>query len=83
MLLVVLSVSISFAGLLMPPYLQALTPTTVYVIVECDSPDTVTVKYGVDSLYRMSVKTVLFTIHVHYTNKMAYDVCSSSKRQSK
>jgi hypothetical protein len=57
MLLVVLSVSVSFAGLLMSPYLQALTPTSVYVMVECSSQDTVIVRYGADSTYGMFART--------------------------
>ncbi|MHB9133480.1 MAG: purple acid phosphatase family protein [Armatimonadota bacterium] len=35
-----------FAKILMPPYLQAVTTNSVYVLVECDSPTPVTVEYG-------------------------------------
>ena len=57
LVLAVLSVSVSFAGLLMSPYLQALTPTSVYVMVESSSQDTVTVRYGADTTYGMFART--------------------------
>ena len=72
MLLVVLSVHVSFAGLLMSPYLQALTPTSVYVMVECSSQDTVTVRYGADTTYGMFAKTetILVTTGSTYVHRI-------------
>jgi hypothetical protein len=72
LVLVLLSVSVSFAGLLMSPYLQALTPTSVYVMVECDSPDTVTVQYGVDTGYGMSARseTIAVTTESTYVHRI-------------
>ena len=40
------ALSVSGAGIIMRPYLQALTPTSVCVLVETDAPGTVTVVYG-------------------------------------
>jgi len=55
--LTLLLASLSPAGMLMTPYLQALTPTSVYVLVECDSQDTVTVQYGLMGVCDMSAMT--------------------------
>ena len=56
-LLLTLSLSASVAGIVMSPYLQALTPTSVCVLVECDSEDTVTVRYGVAGRHDLSART--------------------------
>lgn len=50
-------VSLSPAGMIMTPYLQALTPTSVYVLVECDSQDSVIVQYGLMGGYGLSATT--------------------------
>ncbi len=44
--LAALALSVSDAGILMRPYLQALTPTSVYVLVESDASAPLSVKYG-------------------------------------
>lgn len=44
-------------GILMSPYLQALTPTSVYVLVEADSPGELTVEYGTTPDLGLSAKT--------------------------
>jgi hypothetical protein len=46
LLLPLAALSVSTAGVIMRPYLQALTPTSVYVLVESDLPDVITVEYG-------------------------------------
>jgi hypothetical protein len=49
--------SLSGAAILMRPYLQALTPTSVYVLVECDTPGAITVEYGTTADCGLSAKT--------------------------
>jgi predicted phosphodiesterase len=44
--LLLIHAPLSMGGILMGPYLQALTPTSVYVLVETDSPGDITVEYG-------------------------------------
>jgi len=39
------------ASIIMQPYLQACTNNSIYIIVECDSTNTVLVKYGTDTNY--------------------------------
>ncbi len=43
--------------MLMPPYLQAVTSNSIYVLVESSSADTVTVEYGPTSTYGRSART--------------------------
>jgi acid phosphatase type 7 len=47
------------ARIIMTPYLQAVTTTTVYVMVECDNHDSVTVNFGLTPEYGLSAKTEL------------------------
>jgi hypothetical protein len=54
---VVFQASLSPAGMIMTPYLQALTPTSVFVLVECDSRDSVTVQYGLKGDFGASATT--------------------------
>jgi len=46
-----------FGAMVRTPYLQAVTQNSVYVLVECDSSDPVTVEYGETSLYGSSAVT--------------------------
>ncbi|MEI6434923.1 MAG: metallophosphoesterase [Bacteroidota bacterium] len=48
-----------FARIIMQPYLQAVTTSSVFVLIECDSPDTVEVKFGTSKTYNLSAKTEL------------------------
>ena len=53
-LAVVLCLATAMAGraaMLMTPYLQAVTPTSLYVLVECDNTNPVTVEYGPTTSY--------------------------------
>jgi acid phosphatase type 7 len=50
------------AGILMKPYLQAVTTTSVYVLVECDSRDTVTVMFGLTPDLPSMAKTELISL---------------------
>ena len=53
---------IGFTGhskIIMKPYLQAVTMTSIYVMAECDSKDTVIVKYGATDFYGNSAKTAI------------------------
>lgn len=45
--------------ILMKPYLQAVTANSIYVMVECDSRDTVTVKFGISPSYGSTAETEL------------------------
>lgn len=45
------------ADIVMTPYLQAVTKSSIYVLVECSTQDTVTVMYGLTSSYGSSAKT--------------------------
>ena len=56
-LLAFVALSVSTAGIIMRPYLQALTPTSVYVLVESDSPGAVNVVYGTAPDCGLSAKT--------------------------
>ncbi len=47
----------SQARILMTPYLQAVTTNSVYVMVECDSRDTVWVDFGMTATYDHSATT--------------------------
>ena len=51
------ALSVSTAGIVMRPYLQALTPTSVYVLVESDSQGDITVEYGTAPDCSLSAKT--------------------------
>ena len=57
LLLLVLSISVSAADIVMPPYLQGLTAGTVYVLVESTNQDTVTIQYGTGAGYGDSAAT--------------------------
>ncbi len=46
-----------WAGLTMAPYLQAVTPTSIYVMVESTSKDPVTVEYGTSDKLGSTAKT--------------------------
>jgi predicted phosphodiesterase len=50
------------AKIIMTPYLQAVTSTSVYVMVECDKPDTVTVNYGLTPDYGLMAKTEIIAL---------------------
>lgn len=41
----------------MPPYVQAVLPNSAYILVETDTPDTVTVNYGLTPGYGLVAKT--------------------------
>lgn len=56
-LLVFCCLSSAFPGIIMRPYLQALTPTSVYVLVESDKPGAITVEYGKTPECGMSSET--------------------------
>lgn len=45
------------AGIIMSPYLQAVTQNSVYVLVECSTADTVTVSFGLTPSFGSSTKT--------------------------
>lgn len=49
-LLIPFAINFTFSKLLMRPYLQNITPTTITVMVETDTKDPVTVIYGKDKL---------------------------------
>jgi len=40
-----------YGAMIRTPYLQAVTQNSVYVMIECDSSDDVTVQYGLTTLY--------------------------------
>ena len=42
--------SASFANMLMTPYLQAVSTSSIYVLVECDTSDIATVEYGTTTI---------------------------------
>ena len=49
--------SISFADIVMQPYLQAVSTNSIYVLVEATTSDTVTVNYGLTISYGSIAKT--------------------------
>jgi len=50
------------AAILMRPYLQALTPTSVCVLVETDSPSPVTVAYGTTDACDRTARTATYAV---------------------
>lgn len=50
------------AKILMTPYLQSVTTNSVYVLVECDSQDTVWVDYGRSAMYGRVAKTSIISV---------------------
>lgn len=59
-----------YAGIVMPPYLQAASTNGVCVMVECDSTNAVTVEYGPAASYGRTATTAFAlpttaTTHVH------------------
>ena len=54
--------AVASAAIIMHPYLQALTPTTVVVLVESDSPAPITVRYGVTEDCGLTAKTVSYAV---------------------
>jgi acid phosphatase type 7 len=50
------------ARIIMTPYLQAVTTTSVYVLVECDSKDTVTVMFGMTPEYGRKAMTEIISV---------------------
>ena len=46
-----------FSRIIMTPYLQAVTATSVFILVECDQLDTVTVTYGLTPEFGLSART--------------------------
>jgi len=46
-----------FCEILMPPYVQSVLPNSVYVLVETNTPDTVTVNYGLTPGFGLIAKT--------------------------
>lgn len=55
--LLIIFYSTAYSAIIMRPYLQAITPNSCYVIVECSTIDTVTVQYGLTPIYGLSAKT--------------------------
>jgi hypothetical protein len=51
--------SFTYASIIMQPYLQAVTKNSIYILVECDSRDTVTVDYGISKEYGDHASTEL------------------------
>jgi predicted phosphodiesterase len=45
------------SDIIMSPYLQAVTVNSIYVLVECSTPDTVTINYGLTPSYGFTAKT--------------------------
>ena len=65
LILILLATFIHFqltARILMTPYLQAVTETSVYVLVECDKPDTVQVYFGLTPEYGFAAKTEIISL---------------------
>jgi hypothetical protein len=46
-----------FPNILMKPYLQAVSTNSIYVLVECNTPDTVTINYGITVAFGLTAKT--------------------------
>jgi acid phosphatase type 7 len=52
----------SYADIIMNPYLQAVTQNSVYVVVECNSKEMVTVNYGISSSLGSIIKTEFISL---------------------
>ncbi|MEI6899083.1 MAG: metallophosphoesterase [Bacteroidota bacterium] len=70
--------------ILMKPYLQAVTTHSIYVLVECDSKDTVTVRFGLTNSYDQLSKTEIIAATtaspVTYVHKIKLAGLSASTR---
>lgn len=51
LIIVLLLAKVSYADIVMSPYLQAVTTNSIYVMVECDNTSPVTVNYGTSTSY--------------------------------
>lgn len=61
LLIIIVSSQLAIGRILMKPYLQAVTTTSIYVMVECSSPDVVSVNFGLTQFYGFSAKTEIIT----------------------
>lgn len=60
--LVMICGSESRSAIIMSPYLQAVTTNSIWVVVECNSADTVNVNYGLTSSFGFSAKTMIISV---------------------
>jgi hypothetical protein len=56
-IIIVFITGASYADIIIQPYLQAVTNNSVYVLVECNTRDTVTVHYGLSTNYGSTFRT--------------------------
>jgi predicted phosphodiesterase len=61
LLFILVTNTTTFSDIILKPYLQAVTQTSIYVVVECNSPDTVTVRFGVSQFFDKNVKTEIIS----------------------
>ena len=52
----------AFPDIIMKPYLQAVTQNSICVVVECNSNDTVAVRYGINQSFDNYVRTEIISI---------------------
>jgi len=57
LLIILASSQVVIGRILMKPYLQAVTSNSIYIIVECTTPDTVTVNFGLTQSYGHAART--------------------------
>jgi len=62
LLILLLVPALASAAILMQPYLQALTPTSVCVLVETDSPGPVTIRYGTTEDCPLTARTLDYAV---------------------
>jgi predicted phosphodiesterase len=55
-------VKASFSDIILKPYLQAVTQNSICVVVECNSPDTVTVNYGLSQTFGDYLRTEIISL---------------------
>lgn len=61
LLIIIASSQLVTGKILMKPYLQAVTANSIYVMVECNSPDTVKVNFGITTSYGHTAKTAIIS----------------------
>lgn len=72
----------SYSAIIMQPYLQAVSPNSIFVLVECTTSDTVTVQFGLTPSYGSSAKTseISYTtaVPVTYVHKIKLNSLTSN-----
>jgi len=77
LLIIIVSSQFVTGRILMKPYLQAVSANSIYIMVECNSPDAVTVNFGLTPYYGYTARTQIIAATtaspVTYIHKVKLD----------